>query len=415
MCPPADFEGAARSVMPTGESTEPVRIWLLGGLRVSVGSRVIEDTQWRLRKPAALVKLLALAPAHRLQREQVMDRLWPDSSKRSSSNNLRQTLHTARKILDPVSGSRFLQSDNDSLVLCKEGDIWVDLEAFEEAARTARRSKDPAAYRAALDLYAGELLPEDRYEEWAQDRREGLRRTYLELLVALSGAHEERGEHGLAIEVLRRAIAEDATNEGARAGLMRLHALSGQQGEALAQYGKLREVLSGELGAEPSLATRSLYEEIATGTFNSRRTSPTDHLLELSPANETHNLPAPWSSFVGREREMVELKRALAMTRLLTLTGAGGSGKTRLALEISRDLIGAYPDGVWLVELASLLEGTLLPQAVAQVFGVPERTGESLTDTLIGVMRRKRLLLVLDNCEHLVEAAAELVDALLDA
>src|SRR5919112_6063403 len=93
-----------------GGEAEAIRVRLLGGLRVSVGSRVIEDKQWRMRKPAALVKLHALAPAHRLQREQIMDRLWPDSSKRSASNNLRQTLHTARKILDPVSGSRYLQS-----------------------------------------------------------------------------------------------------------------------------------------------------------------------------------------------------------------------------------------------------------------------------------------------------------------
>src|SRR5215218_7348644 len=200
-----------------GGDTEAIRVRLLGGFRISVGSRVIEAKQWRLRKPATLVKLLALAPNHRLQREQIMDLLWPESGKRSASNNLRQIVHTTRKILDPVAGSSYLQSDTESLVLCPGGEIWVDVEAFEEAAATARRSKDPAAYRAALELYAGELLPEDRYEEWAQDRRDVLRRSYLDLLVALAGAHEERGEHGPAVEVLRRAIAEEPTNEEAHA------------------------------------------------------------------------------------------------------------------------------------------------------------------------------------------------------
>jgi predicted ATPase/DNA-binding SARP family transcriptional activator/DNA-binding CsgD family transcriptional regulator len=415
MCPPAAYERVARSGTQTDERLEPVRIWLLGGFRVSVGPQTIEPSEWRLRKAASLVKLLALAPHHRLHREQVMDRLWPGSGKRSASNNLRQIVHTTRKILDPVAGSRYLQSDNDSLVLCPAGEIWVDVEAFEEAAATAQRSKDPAAYRAALALYAGELLPEDRYEEWAQDRREVVRRSYLDLLVALAGAHEERGEHGPAVEVLRRAIAEEPTNDEAHAGLMRLYALSGQQGEALAQYGRLQDLLSREIGTEPGAAARRLHEEIATGAFITAGTSPVGHLPEAPAANGDHNLPAPRSSFVGREREMVEVKRELAMTRLLTLTGAGGSGKTRLALEVVRSLVGAYPDGVWLVELAPISAAELLPQAVAKALEVPERPGQPLTDTLIRAMRRKRLLLVLDNCEHLLDAAAELVNALLDA
>src|SRR5687768_4971724 len=112
---------------------------------------------------------------------------------------------------------------------------------------------------------------------------------------------------------------------------------------------------------------------------------------------------------------MMEIKRHLAMTRLLTLTGVGGSGKTRLALEVARDLIGAYPDGVWVVELAPLSEGTLVPQAVARALGVKERPGEPLSDTLAEVLRTKQALVVLDNCEHLVEAVAQLVDVLLDA
>ena len=112
---------------------------------------------------------------------------------------------------------------------------------------------------------------------------------------------------------------------------------------------------------------------------------------------------------------MVELKRAISMTRLLTLTGAGGSGKTRLALEVARDIAGAYPDGVWLVELASLTEGGLVFQQVASVVGVREQPNRSFTETLVDALRNKRMLIVLDNCEHLVGAAAHLVDVLLDS
>jgi predicted ATPase len=116
---------------------------------------------------------------------------------------------------------------------------------------------------------------------------------------------------------------------------------------------------------------------------------------------------------VGRERETVEVKRALAMSRLLTLTGAGGSGKTRLALEVARDLVGSYPDGVWLVQLAPLSEPDLVAQEVAGTPDVNERSGQPLSNTLADVLRDKDLLFVLDNCEHLVEGAARLVDTLL--
>jgi predicted ATPase/DNA-binding CsgD family transcriptional regulator len=118
---------------------------------------------------------------------------------------------------------------------------------------------------------------------------------------------------------------------------------------------------------------------------------------------------------VGREHEMAEIGRGLASTRLLTLTGAGGSGKTRLALEVARRLVAEYPDGVWLVELAPLSEGALVPKEVAKALGVSERPAQPLTGTLAEVLRDMELLLLVDNCEHLLEATAHLIDSLLDS
>ena len=144
-----------------GGKLEAIRVKLLGEFSVSVGDRTVGHDAWRLRKAASLVKLLALAPGHRLHREQVMELLWPDLGKRAASNNLRQALHTARQALEPDSsaGSRYLASQDESLMLCPGGSLWVDVEAFEQAASTARGSHEPAAYEAALNLYAGELLP----------------------------------------------------------------------------------------------------------------------------------------------------------------------------------------------------------------------------------------------------------------
>src|SRR5215207_1888959 len=328
---------------------EAVRVKLLGGFSVSVGSRTIQHSEWRLRKVAALVKLLALAPGHRLHREQVIDLLWPDSGRKAASNNLRQVLHALRRTLvtSPTEGSRYLVSEDEQLVLCPVGQLRVDVEAFEAAAATARRAREPAAYRAAIDLYAGELLPGDRYEEWAEARRQELRGTYLSLLVELADFYEEHEEFEPAIEALGRALTEERTLEEAHARLMRLYALSGRQVEALGQYERLREVLTRELGTEPGADTRRLCKEIANGRFPPEHSAEGPQPEEL-PLVGRHNLPSARSSFVGREREMVEVKRELAMTRLLTLTGVGGSGKTRLTLEVARELVGAYPDGVWL-------------------------------------------------------------------
>ena len=173
--------------------------------------------------------------------------------------------------------------------MCPQGQLWVDVDAFEQAADTARRSEDPAAYRAAIELYSGELLPEDRYEEWAESRRQELRQRFLSLLVELAGLYEERGEEDLAaaVQALQRVLAEEPTNEEAHVGLMRLYASSGRSGEALRQYVRLSEALSSGLGGEPERAsTRALREEIEAGRFPADSTRlPTEPTGE--PTGET--------------------------------------------------------------------------------------------------------------------------------
>jgi predicted ATPase/DNA-binding SARP family transcriptional activator len=399
----------------TGRKPEAVRIRLLGGFEVTVGARTIEEGAWRLRKAANLVKLLALAAGNRLHREQVMYTLWPHLGTSAASNNLRQTVHSARRTLDPTMGSRYLASRDESLVLCPESFLWVDVDAFEEAARSARRSREPAVYRVALDLYTGELLPTDRYEEWAEEPRRRLQERYLSLLQGLAHLHEELADYDSAIDTLRRVVLEEPIREEAHVGLMRLYALVGNNKEALAQYGRLEETLSRALGTEPAASSRALGEEITAGRFPPTERRSLDYPPEEPPDSGRHNLPATRNSFVGREVELRNLKRDLAMTRLLTLTGAGGCGKTRLALEVARELVGAYPGGVWLVELAALSEGALVTHAVASVLGVKEQPDRSLTDALVDYLRDKRVLLILDNCEHLVDAVARLADIFLNS
>ena len=131
-----------------------------------------------------------------------------------------------------------------------------------------------------------------------------------------------------------------------------------------------------------------------------RQEFPALRSLEATP----NNLPQQATSFIGREKELAELKRLLAKTRLLTLTGSGGCGKTRLGLQVAADSLEQFPDGVWLVELAPLADPGLVPQTVATVLGLKEEPGKPISQTLIEHLKDKRLLLLLDNCEHLLDA-----------
>ena len=418
MQPRSTPQRTSRTHRPLNGSPETVRIRVLGGFSVSVGFRNIHGNAWRLRKAANLVKLLAVSPGHRMHREQIMEALWPELGTRAASNNLRGALHVARRVFDPEpsAASGYLTLQEEQVALCPGGQLRVDVEAFEEAAAAARRSQEPAAYRTAIELYSGELLPEDRYEEWAEERRGELHKTYLSLLVELSRLYEVREDLGLAIEALQRAVVGEPTHEGAHTGLIRLYALSGRPGEALAHYERLREDLLREFATEPGAEIQRIYKEVLSGRISPARTSlEGDRPVEEPTSAAAHNLPAARTSFVGRERELVEVKRELAMTSLLTLTGAGGTGKTRLALELARELAPAYRDGVWLVELAGLSEPGLVPNEVAGVLSVRDQPGRPLLDALVDALRSKRMLLILDNCEHLAGACVEISEALLDS
>src|ERR1051325_9004418 len=146
-----------------------LHIKLLGGLQVNAGGRVIADKDWRLRATRNLVKLLALAPGHQLHREQLLDLLWPDATPEQAAHNLHQSLYVARRTLGEAGRrtTHYLTLNDEIISLAPPERLWVDVDVFEEAAQKARTRKDAAAYRAAIDLYGGELLPEDRYDDWA--------------------------------------------------------------------------------------------------------------------------------------------------------------------------------------------------------------------------------------------------------
>ena len=252
------------------EETIKLRIALLGGFRVWVGSQLIPGEGWKRRKVQALVKLLALASRHCLHREHLMNLLWPKADIEAARNSLRQTLHLARQILksEPNSGSGILIDHNGWLCLTSEGETWVDTETFENAARECRQSKDATTCQTAVSIYTGELLPEDRYEDWVATRRESLRDLYLSLLSDLGKMFEALGDTEQAMDIFRQLVAVDPTAEYAHRTLMRLYARADLRQKALQQYHRLREILDRELALEPDLQSRRLYDDILCGRFH---------------------------------------------------------------------------------------------------------------------------------------------------
>jgi DNA-binding SARP family transcriptional activator len=238
-----------------------LRIELFGAFRVVVDGCAVPDPVWHRRKPAALVKLLAMAPSHQLHREQVIDALWPDRDPRSAGANLRKALHQARRALGGAAEEPMIASDAE-LVWLPRGGLWLDVQEFRTAVAQARRAGDVAHYRRALALYREGLLPEDRYEAWAEGPRAELHAEFVAVLDELTRLLEARGELNVATEVVRRLITAEPLLEEGHTTLIRLHALAGRRGQALRAYDQLQSLLASELGTEPSPETQRLVEEI---------------------------------------------------------------------------------------------------------------------------------------------------------
>ena len=187
---------------------DELRIQLLGSFSVSAGTAGIEERKWRLRKAKSLVKLLCLAPDRKLHAEAVGETLWPELAPDAARNNLHQATHAARRALDlrGAEGQRCLQLSDGLLLLCPEDPIWIDAVAFEQAARSARELQQARAYVEALELYTGELLPEDRFEDWTSVPREALRDLRLALGIELAELQAEAGQETEAVDTLRSAL-----------------------------------------------------------------------------------------------------------------------------------------------------------------------------------------------------------------
>ncbi len=394
---------------------EPLlRVETLGHFAVWCAGTRVPDAAWRRRKAGSLFRALLAAPGHALPREHVQEQLWPEAEPEAAARNLHGAAYALRRLLREAPGSIRMEGDMLRLT-AREGVTWLDAAAFEAAARGAMAGNDGGACQTALNLYSGDYLPDDPYEEWALLRRESLRNQHMALLLHAAELCGARGDIAEAEQHLHNVLELDLCHEEATTRLMGLLAAAGRRIEALQAYENLAAALARDLGVAPSSDTAALRARLLA-----QAVSPVAAALppQREAITRATNLPVALTSFVGREAEQGTARALLAGSRLLTLTGAGGCGKTRLALRLADALVVDYPDGVWLVELAALAAGDadqlLVARAVASVLGLREEPGSTLADDLAAFLAPRHLLLLLDNCEHLIAPCADLVAGLLE-
>jgi diguanylate cyclase (GGDEF)-like protein len=385
-------------------------LYLLGSPRVERDGLPV---QIRRRKAIALLAYLAVTGrAH--SRDALATLLWPEQSQSRARAGLRTALADIRAAV----GEGCLEADRETVGLVQDPAIELDVRAFRDRLADCRahdhvQSEGCAACLGSLaeaaalygdDFLAGFTLPDSpAFDEWQFFESQGLRDELAFALEQLARTHGARGEHEQAIAYGRRWVALDPLHEAAQRCLMRRYAQAGQRAAALRQYEACAQVLQAELGVPPSEETAALYQAIVEG----REQAAAEPKAGRYRFEHLINLPVQLTPFVGRERELAIIGAKLGDPdcRLLTLTGPGGVGKTRLALEAAAALVDAFHDGVWFVPLAPLQSADGILPAVAHALSFDYRRVGDPQRQLLDHLSESNMLLVLDNLEHLLDGA----------
>lgn len=406
------------------------RILLLGAPRLEHDRALIQIER---RKAVGLLAYLLISREF-VSREALAAMFWPEASPPRALAYLRTTLWT----LNTALGEDWCIADGGLIAFNLESGIVDDVSAFQALAE----SDDLDALIEAVDLWRGSFMhgfslgDSPAFEEWqffkAEALRDQLASALRRVIDHLSGEsdHERALDHERAMGYARRWLSLDPLNETAHRALMKLYAQSGQRNAALRQYQEAVRVLGESLGVTPEAETVALYDAIRDGRLGSLTSEAETPEISLHPPSETMfspqsvslvesaeipvQLPAQTTPFVGREAELAEITRLLADPdcRLLTLAGPGGIGKTRLAIEAARLSAPLPPDGIFFVSLTPLRSSEFLAQTISYAVNYCDGAGGEGQAELLAYLRDKRLLLVVDNFEHLLSGADLLSDIL---
>ncbi len=387
------------------------KAFLFGAPRIERdGARVLVER----RKTMALLAYLATMPgAH--ARTTLSALLWPEVDATQARANLSRTLVDLRTALGPAS----LHAEPDRVGL-DPGELFVDARAFRAAlARVTAHGHGGAALcddclaaaASAVELYREDFLAgfslrdAPDFDTWQTLQTETLRLELGETLESLARTYLARNDPARGLPPARRWLSLDPLSEPAHRCVMRLHAAAGDRAAACAQYEACRAALQSELGIPPEYETTALFEQLKSGAAapaQAERGRP-------APVRGVNNLPAEAGPFIGREAELATVAARLAdpACRLLTITGPGGTGKTRLAVEAGRGQLAHFPHGVCFVSLLGVSRSELVPGAVLQALGATAASGLTPPQQAGQLLAERRLLLILDNFEHLLAAAED--------
>lgn len=395
---------------------------LLGPLHMALDGQPVHGFAYA--KARALLAYLAVESQREHSREALVGLLWPDLPEEAARSNLRQALSSLRQVLgDGAAPPPFLHVTRDSIQFNAASSHSLDVTAFTQHLAACEQHRHRHSDRCAsciehtaqaVALYQGDFLAGFSlaggapFEEWALLWRERLGHQARAALARLADYHERHE----AVEPARRAAAclleLDPWSEPAHRQMMRLLAASGQRSAALAQYGRCRRVLLRELGVEPEAATTALHRQLRDGLpasiQQSAQTLPMPGMLPIPPA-----------PLIGRERQLAELEALLAdpTHRLVTVLGPAGVGKSRLAQAAAAAQADAFPDGVAWMSLAAGGKGEPLAALMLAALGVPHREHDNPQDQLLGYLRDREMLLVLDGLQSPADGRAEWLGELL--
>ncbi|MFC4114947.1 BTAD domain-containing putative transcriptional regulator [Nonomuraea zeae] len=377
----------------------PLAVWTDAGETVTVPG---------LKVRALLVDLL-VHEGHPVSVDRLVDDLWGEDPPANPAGALQVRVSQLRKALeDAEPGAKNLVVSRAPGYLLRSDEGAVDAVRFAGLLSKAEAADSPRARAGlladALALWRGPAFADFADEEYTRSAVVRLEEQRLSALEQQAEARLELGEHGLLVGELGDLVARHPLRERLRAVHMRALYRAGRQSEALAGYGELRERLADELGLDPGPELVALHQAILGQ----------DPALSVPAERPVTNLPTPVSKLIGRDEALAEVCALAGEERLVTLTGSGGVGKTRLALEAANRLVADFADGAWLVALDQAsrtpVEATMAALDIREDAGSGDAAGQ-----LAAAIKARRMLLVLDNCEHVVEQVAELVELLLRA
>ena len=391
-------------------------ITLLGTFKVKLNDEPVNS--FRTKSVQALLAYLVCEAKRPSSREQLMDLLWPSMPLKSAQANLRQTVYRLRQTIPEVTGKNgepvsFLVTNRQTIQINPKADYFADVHKFASLV-----DGNPEQ---AIELYRGDFLADfflpdsETFEEWANNQREVYRRQVLGAMETVTAVSIQNANYDKAIKLTQRQLEIDNLRESSHRQLMEAWARNGRRREALSHYENLRQLFQTELAIEPSQETRTLVDTIRADNFAEKVEMRHRSVVQLSGQRERprHNLPQRVTSFIGREKEIEALTNLIDENQLVMLTGVGGIGKTNLSLQVARNIQKAFRDGVWLVELAPISDPNLIAQTTASALGLRESAERSIQESVLAYLQKKQCLLILDNCEHLINGVAQFVQMVL--